>query len=65
MGSLDISAALIHFYIKAGKDPLIVLKYIVSAVVGKDAAYSGGITMAASGLLLHFLVAFIWTILFF
>jgi len=63
-GTLDIIAALTNFYIKTGKDPLIVLKYIASAVFGKE-AYSGGNIMAAWGLLLHFLIAFIWTIFFF
>ena len=65
VGTLDITAALVNFYNKTGKDPLIVLKYIASAVVGKEAGYSGGDKMAALGLLLHFMVAFIWTIFFF
>ncbi len=64
VGSLDIIAALVQFYIKTGKDPLIVLKYIASAIIGKD-AYPGGNKMAAMGLLLHFLVALAWTLFFF
>lgn len=64
VGSLDIISALTHFYLKTGKDPLIVLKYISSAVLGKS-AYSGDTTMVVLGLLLHFLIAFIWTIFFF
>ncbi len=64
VGSLDIISALTHFYLKTGKDPAIVLKYISSAVLGKS-AYSGDTNMAVLGLLLHFLIAFIWTILFF
>jgi len=63
-GSLDIIAALVNFYIKTGKDPLIVLKYIASAAFGKS-AFSGDNLMAVWGLLLHFLLAFIWTIFFF
>lgn len=63
-GSLDIIAALVNFYINTGKDPKIVLKYIASAVFGK-AAFSDNNAMAIWGLLLHFLIAFIWTILFF
>jgi hypothetical protein len=35
VGTLDITAALVQFYIKTGKDPLIVPKYIASAVFGK------------------------------
>jgi len=64
VGSLDIIAALGNFYIKTGKDPLIVLKYIASAVFGKSAFYGDNL-MAVWGLLLHFLIAFIWTIFFF
>lgn len=64
VGSLDIIAALVQFYSKTGKDPLIVLKYIASAVFGKS-AYSGDSRMAIWGLLLHFLIAFMWTVFFF
>jgi uncharacterized membrane protein YagU involved in acid resistance len=64
VGSLDIIAALVNFYTKTGKDPQIVLKYIASAVVGKE-AFSNGFSMSLLGLLLHFLVAFIWTLFFF
>ena len=64
VGSLDIIAALTNFYIRTGKDPLVVLKYISSAVFGK-AAFSGDNSMNILGLLLHFLIAFIWTIFFF
>ena len=64
VGSLDIIAALVNFYSKTGKDPQIVLKYIASAVVGKE-AFSGGPAISLLGLALHFLVAFIWTLFFF
>lgn len=63
-GSLDIIAALVNFYINTGKDPKIVLKYIASAVLGRS-AFPGDNTTAVWGLLLHFLVTFIWTLLFF
>lgn len=63
VGSLDIIAALVQFYSKTGKDPLIVLKYIASAVFGKSAFSEN--SMVVWGLLLHFLIAFIWTIFFF
>lgn len=64
VGSLDILSALTHYYIKTGKDPLNVLKYIASAVFGSD-AYESEPDMAIYGLLFHYLVAFCWTILFF
>lgn len=63
VGSLDIIAALAHFYIKTKKDPVIVLKYIASAVFG-NAAYTED-NMAVYGLAFHFLVAFVWTLFFF
>ncbi len=63
VGSLDIIAALVHFYIKTGKDPAIVLRYIASAVFGNEAYTETNMT--AYGLIFHFLVAFIWTIFFF
>jgi uncharacterized membrane protein YagU involved in acid resistance len=64
VGSLDIIAAIVNFYSKTGKNPQIVLKYIASAVVGKE-AFSGGMEMSALGLAIHFLIAFVWTIIFF
>ena len=64
VGSLDIIAALVNFYINTGKDPKIVLKYIASAVLGRS-AFSASNTVAIWGLLLHFLIAFIWTFFFF
>jgi hypothetical protein len=64
VGSLDIIAALVHFYSRTGKDPLVVLKYISSAVFGK-AAFSGGTRMVMLGFLFHYLIAFTWTLFFF
>jgi len=64
VGSLDIIAAIVNFYARTGKDPQIVLKYIASALVGKE-AFGGGAMVSALGLLLHFLIAFIWTMIFF
>jgi hypothetical protein len=63
-GTLDILLAFLQYYIKTGKSPLIVLKFIASAIYGKT-AFTGGAPMAALGLSLHYLIAFCWTILFF
>ncbi|MBC7887491.1 MAG: hypothetical protein H7Z13_06345 [Ferruginibacter sp.] len=63
-GSLDILVALIQYNMKTGKNVLIVLKFIASAVYGKDAMRAGN-AMAAIGLGFHFIIAFGWTILFF
>jgi uncharacterized membrane protein YagU involved in acid resistance len=63
-GSLDIVAALLMFFIKTEKNPVLVLKYIASAVMGKS-AYSDGFMMPLLGLIFHFLVAFAWATIFF
>ncbi|MEP7279052.1 MAG: hypothetical protein ABI813_10450 [Bacteroidota bacterium] len=64
-GTLDITTALVLFTVRSGKSPLIILKYIASAVFGHSAAYSGGIGMDMAGLLFHYTIAFIFTVLFF
>jgi hypothetical protein len=64
VGSLDILAAFSSFYIQTGRSPVVVLKYIASAVFGKK-AYAGDAMMPLLGLLFHFIIAFMWTIFFF
>jgi uncharacterized membrane protein YagU involved in acid resistance len=65
VGTLDLSAALINFYVNTHKDPTIVLRYIASAVFGKTKAYSGEINMLFMGAIFHYLIAYFFTILFF
>jgi hypothetical protein len=64
VGCLDILAALVNFYIQTGRDPRIVLKYIASAVFGRD-AYGADPLFPVMGLIFHFLIAFTWTLIFF
>lgn len=63
-GTLDILCAFAQFYIRTGKSPVVVLKFIASGVFGK-AALAGGTEMALLGLLFHFVIAFTWTVIFF
>jgi len=63
-GTLDISAACIQYYIRTGKGPENVLKFVASGVFGKD-AFTGGLLMSLCGLLFHFLIAFGFTTFFF
>ena len=63
-GTLDIAIALIQYYSKTGKDPANVLRFIAGAVFGSK-AYAGGTGMAVAGLLFHFAIALVWTIIFF
>lgn len=64
-GTLDITAACTQFYLKTGKGPGTVLRYVASGVFGWDKAKAGGTTMAAWGLLFHYIIAFGLTIFFF
>jgi len=64
VGAADIVAAILHYMIATGKNPERVLWFIASGICGKD-AYAGGSQMAVAGLLLHFLIAYAFTILFF
>ena len=63
VGTLDIAAAFLNFYIKTGKNPTIVLKYIASAALGKTTAYDPTLVILL-GLLLHFIIAFAFTVFF-
>jgi hypothetical protein len=63
-GSLDIIAACLQAWLAKGTKPEIVLKYIASAVFGKD-AFSGGTGMILSGLLFHFIIALACTLVYF
>lgn len=64
-GTLDIIAAITVQSLKAGKNSTEpVLKYIASGYFGKD-AFAEGIEMLFAGLLIHYLLAFAFTILYF
>jgi hypothetical protein len=65
VGTLDILAAFTDFYISTGKNPLtLISKYIASGVLGKS-ALTGGNGMIVLGLLLHYIIATLFTIFFF
>lgn len=64
-GTLDIIAAIASVSIKAGDLRVVpVLKYIASGVFGRD-AMKGGTEMVLSGLLFHYLIALVFTVIFF
>src|SRR4029078_10029533 len=63
-GVLDISAACIQAWIQAGRAPADVLRGGASALWGA-AAMTGGLTMAAIGLVMHFTVALTATLVFY
>jgi len=64
VGTLDISAAMLQFFLKTEKDPFIVLKFVASGVFG-SAALKGGADMIAWGFLFHYIIAMSFTVFFF
>lgn len=64
VGTLDILTAFVHYYLKTGNNPLGVLQYVASGLFGKE-AFSSGNTMYWTGLFLHYVIAFTFTIFFF
>jgi len=64
VGTLDILAASVQFYLKTNKGPAPIFKFIASGIFGKD-AFTGGKIMILYGLLFHFLITFVFTIFFF
>ena len=64
-GTLDILSAFIYYYIKTGKTNfLVIFQFIASGIFGKDAG-TGGTAMILAGLILHYAIAFSFTIFFF
>ncbi len=63
-GTLDISAASAQYMLSGGSNPVRILEYIASAVFGAGVMGQGGL-FAAAGLLLHYLIAYTWTTLFY
>ncbi|MDZ4707482.1 MAG: hypothetical protein SH818_03690 [Saprospiraceae bacterium] len=62
---LDLAGAAINYMISSGgKFPKKILEYIAGGVYG-GSALDGSMGMNIKGALLHFLIASIWTILFF
>lgn len=63
-GTLDICAAFLTAWLRAGVRPTGVLHFVASGLLG-PAAFQGGTRTAIIGLALHFLIATIWTVVFY
>jgi uncharacterized membrane protein YagU involved in acid resistance len=63
-GTFDICYATGFSYLRSGVPPGRVLRFVASGLVGAS-AFNGGTSIAALGLALHFLIAFIVTTIFF
>jgi uncharacterized membrane protein YagU involved in acid resistance len=64
VGTLDIIAACTSFYITTGKNPVGVLNYVASGIIGND-AFAGATAIALLGLLCHYIIALSFTFFFF
>jgi hypothetical protein len=64
VGTLDITGASIQTYIKTGRGPGTVLRYVASGFFGKEAMTGDG-SILFWGLLFHFMIALTYTFLFF
>lgn len=63
-GTLDICAAFLTAWLRAGVGPIGLLQYVASGALG-PAAFQGSIRTALIGLALHYLIATIWTTVFY
>lgn len=64
VGTLDILTALIKYYLATDNNPLFIFKYITSGILGTD-AFTGGTDIILIGLLLHYIIAMAFTMLFY
>lgn len=62
-GILDISDALIFFYVHSHVAPMRLFQGIAAGLIGKS-SFSGGLATAALGLLMHFCIATFWAAVF-
>lgn len=64
-GALDIIAAILIYAMIMGKTtPSRIIMSIASGIFGKE-AYSGGTSMVLTGLLLHFFIAFLFSLFYY
>ena len=57
-GTLDLIDAFVFFGLRSGARPTAIHRSIAAGFVGRDAARTGGASIAALGLLTHYFVAF-------
>lgn len=63
-GTLDICAAFLTAWLRAGAGPVRVLHFVASGLIGAT-AFNGGAKTAVLGLALHFLIATVAAVVFF
>lgn len=65
VGTLDLTAAYVHQYVKTGKFADKMLYYIAGGGLGLETSMQGGFWIGLLGLFFHFFIAFSFTLLFF
>jgi hypothetical protein len=63
-GALDLTAAFIVSWLRAGVSPVRVMQSVASGLLG-PAAFTGGAGAAVLGVAAHFFIATVWTALFY
>jgi len=63
-GTLDLSAAFIVSWVRAGVSPVRVMQSVASGLLGA-VAFTGGASAAVLGVAAHFFIATVWTAVFY
>ena len=63
-GTLDLTGACVASWLRAGVTPERVMQSVASGLLGQT-SYEGGAKTAALGVVLHYLIATTWTIVFY
>ena len=63
-GTLDLTAACVYSWVRSGVTPVRVFQFIASGLLGAE-SFTGGVKTAVLGVALHFLIATIWTLVFY
>lgn len=63
-GTLDLTGACVASWLRAGVTPERVMQSVASGLLGQ-ASYEGGAKTAVLGVVLHYLIATTWTIVFY
>ena len=63
-GTLDLTAACVYSWVRSGVTPVRVFQFIASGLLGAE-SFTGGVKTAVLGVTLHFLIATIWTLVFY
>lgn len=63
-GTLDLTGACVVSWLRAGVSPVRIMQSVASGLLGAP-AYQGGAKTAVLGVVLHYFIATIWTVVFY